>query len=158
MSWVTVSLRKMTLKNRINNLESELIRISQRLQTVANNESYNQQADQLNHNYQIAAMNAAYNDTISKIDTNTNGDNQKQLAAQKNIMTATNNYNSAMQMEDSIFNAKNTARQHMVDAQTNALEAQQEQVEAQIKAARAEYESLGEAMDQDIKDGAIKLV
>lgn len=157
MSWVTISLRKMTLKNRINNLESELIRISQQLQTVANNESYNQQADQLNHNYNVAAANAAYQESLNGIDTNADGDNEKQLEAQRNIANVTLAYNNQMQMEDSIFEAKNSARQRMTDAQSNALEAQQEQVETQLKAAKAEYDSLGEAVKDDIKRDTISL-
>ncbi len=158
MSWVTVSLRKMTLKNRINTLESDLIRISQRLQSIANNESYNQQADQLNHNYNVAALNAAYSDQMSQIDTNANGDTKKQLEAQKAIAVATNTYNNQMQIQDSIFEAQNTTRQNLADAQTQALEAQQEQIESQLKSARAEYESLGDALKNDIEKGVIKLV
>ena len=181
MGWVTVSLRKMTLKNRINNLETDLIRISQQLQTTANNGAYEQQNDQLEYNYNLSIMNDDYMKRIDSIQRRTSGSSTNpngvsagsysgSYAGSSSSSTIDNSvfaldmwranaeYNQKRQNAESIFNAKNNARQAKVDAESNGLEAQKEQIEAQLKAARAEYESLGQAMDQDIKDGAIHLV
>lgn len=44
MGWAALSLRKMTLKQRINNLEQRLVNISQELQSMYDSSSYAQQA------------------------------------------------------------------------------------------------------------------
>lgn len=48
--------------------------------------------------------------------------------------------------------------QETINQQETQLQLEQEQVETQLEAARAEYESLDEAVSQDIQSGAISLV
>lgn len=62
-----------------------------------------------------------------------------------------------MNME-SIFQAEQDSMLQEVNQKQQQLELEQEQVEQQLAAARAEEEQLGEAVSQDIKNDAIKLV
>ena len=155
MGWATVASRKAELKNRINTLETRAMEISQEKQTIANQASYDQQEVQLKGNYEQALLNQDYQNAMDAI----NNDRKASDAdKQQSIMKVQTEYNNRMNIFQQTQQAKLNSQKHLTDARTNALEAQQEQIESQLKAARAEYDNLGQAMDQDIKDGAIKLI
>ena len=150
MSWVSLSLRKLTLKNRINNLESDLVRISQALQTAEQSYSYEEQRSNLFYNYELSQINQNYQGAIAGAGT----DSQ----AVYSVFQAAVAYQTRMQMQTSIFNAESEVRRRKSDAETSALEAEQTEVETQLSAARAEYDSLTNAIHEDIKKNAITLV
>ncbi len=60
MTWVSVSLRKMELKNRINTLESQLIDISQRMQTIADEKASEQTKQALQSNFELSQVRTKY--------------------------------------------------------------------------------------------------
>lgn len=162
MGWASLSLRKMTLKQRINNLEQRLTNISQELQTMYDSSSYSQQALGLEKNQAALALQTTYSNNINTLGgtygSGTGSTSTDQLAQ----------YNAALQQEqlsymynqmiqNSMFSAKEQAMQESINQQETALELEQEQLETQLQAARAEYQSLDQAIGQDIQDGAIKL-
>lgn len=159
MAWVTISLRKMVLKQRISMLESRLITLSQQQQSLANSGAYAQQF-----------LNAMKDDKYGQLQLQRQnaiqgmaGQAPQDASAESNLQytNSLNNVNlqssfSQMQL-DSIFQGYEDGLRSESDRKARALEAEQVQIETQLKAARAEEENLGKAMDQDIKNGAINL-
>lgn len=160
MGWAALSLRKMTLKQRINNLEQRLVNISQELQSMYDAASYSQQALGVEKTQALANLQNTYsNNSATLASTYTGGTSTADLA----------NYNAALQQEqlsymynqmiqNSMFSTKEQAMQDSINQAETQLELEQEQVETQLEAARAEYQQLDQACSQDISDGAIKLV
>ncbi len=147
MTWATLSVRKMILKNRINTLEAELLRVSQSLQTAYDNASYDQRVNQMAYDEKLAGLTDNYRTNMD----NLSGTGE---AYQKDYNDVTLNYMNGKKALDNLFNGQNQIIQDKSNAQTKALEAEQEQIETQLEVARAEYEQLDKACSQDIKDGA----
>lgn len=165
MGWVTLSLRKMALKQRISNLEYRLVQLSQEQQSLANSSSYAQRELSSIQNLKTAALSRnranllkqARNDySANSSDSSTTSD------AYLNLQSALDDINLNYQFEqmniESIFQAQQDTLLQEVNTKQQQLELEQEQVEQQLAAARAEEEQLGEAVSQDIKNDAIKLV
>ncbi len=153
MTWATISARKMVLKNRINTLETELIRISQRLQDAYDDAAYDQRKNQLNYDYELAGLTDEYQAGMDGLE----GQDLQGQAFQGAYNTVVMQYMDDKRQLDAGFAAQNQMVQDKADAKTKALEAEQEQIETQLEAARAEYESLDKACSEDIKNGAINL-
>ncbi len=235
MTWASISLRKMELKNRINSLESQLIDISQQIQTIANKGAARETQASLWSNYNLTLINNQYmtnmqlaqntnwnavsainsctsaediqkyidkykeetgnSDFTLNLDTydtttveglaeakqalinaipetalfaahaalgETNGTVFGDVSINSNYYSAnaaaTISYNNQKLALDTQTQAQSNVLRGETDSQTQALEAQQEQIQTQLKAARAEYENLDQALDNDISKGAIKLV
>lgn len=160
MAWVTISLRKMVLKQRISMLEARLIELSQQQQSLANNSNYSQQAMNAMKDMHYGQLQVDNQGAINTMMQNVPGEG---ASAQDSLdfNNSLNNLNLANMQErmrlDSIFENEENNMRSEVDRKARALEAEQVQIETQLKAARAEEESLGKAMDQDIKNGAIQL-
>lgn len=160
MGWAALSLRKMTLKQRINNLEQRLVNISQELQSMYDSSSYAQQALGVEKTNALASLQQTYSNNTSTLAgtyqgaTDTNALNQYNQALQQEQLSLM--YNQMIQ--NSLFTAKETAMQDSINQAETQLQLEQEQVETQLEAARAEYESLDQACSQDIQSGAIKLI
>ena len=155
MTWASISLRKMELKNRINDLEAEDINISQQLQTLSKQSSRDQESTNLDTNYQKTLLSKEYQDAVKLVNDDKKADATKKQEALTKLQQQ---YTEKVSLFESQQQMISNSRRDVTDSQVKALEAQQQQVETQLKAANAEYQNLGEAMDQDIKDGAIKLV
>lgn len=153
MTWASISLRKMELKNRINRFESELIQVSQRLQTISNKASYNENINSSYYTYNLSVVNADYQNAITMASQATDSTLQTSAMYQAQLT-----YSNQKAVLEAMKQAWSDAKKSETDAEAQTLEAQQEQLQTQIKAARAEYDSLGDAMDNDINKGAIKLV
>ena len=165
MTWATISTRQMVLKNRINCLETQLIRISQEIQSTYDESSYDQQFAQMDYGENLAQAQDVYQKEMDKIynDHTKNADgsdasNNNTYDETKRYNDATRTYLNAKRNLDKKLEANNRVNQDRTDAKTRALEAQQEQIETQLEAARAEYDQLDKACSQDIQKGAIKLV
>ena len=161
MGWVTLSLRKMTLKQRISNLEYRLVQISQEQQTLANQSSYaqrylgmmqNQSTSQLNVD-RLNYLNQARGSFSSE-----SSDYQGQLNLQSALDEINLNYSFEKMNMESVFQAQQDSMLQDINSKQQQLELEQEQLQTQLSAARAEEEQMSQAMDQDIKNGAIKLV
>lgn len=165
MAWVTISLRKLTLNARVNSLEYRLMKLSQDKQSQQSSAAYAQ--SQLN-----MQKNNAYMSVQNINSANVKNITDAMMAAQKNGQTdqATmqdfNNRiadsNSGMQMskmmQDSLFQAQEDGMLQENNRKEAAIDQEIQMIETQLKAARAEEESLGKALDEDIKSSAIKLM
>ncbi len=163
MGWAALSLRKMTLKQRINGLEQRLVNISQELQTMYDSSSYSQQALGVEKNQAQLALQSTYSNNLNTLQgtygnggTSTSTDDLAKYNAAMQQEQLSYMYNQMIQ--NSMFSAKEQAMQESINQQETALELEQEQIETQLEAARAEYQSLDQAVSQDIQGGAIKLV
>ena len=67
MGWAALSLRKMTLKQRINNLEQRLVNISQELQSMYDSGSYAQQAMGVEQSQAMMALQNTYSNNTATI-------------------------------------------------------------------------------------------
>lgn len=160
MGWAALSLRKMTLKQRINNLEIRLTTVSQELQSMYDASSYAEQALGIEKTNALADLQSTYSSNVSTLaetysDTSdTDALSEYNAALQQEQLSLT--YNQMIQ--ESLFTAKESALQETINEQETQLELEQEQLETQLEAARAEYDSLDDACSQDIQSGAISLV
>ena len=160
MGWAALSLRKMTLKQRINNLEIRLTTVSQELQSMYDASSYAEQALGVEKTNALADLQSTYSSNVSTLaetysDTSdTDALSEYNAALQQEQLSLT--YNQMIQ--ESLFTAKESALQETINQQETQLELEQEQLETQLEAARAEYDSLDEACSEDIQSGAISLV
>lgn len=157
MGWAALSLRKMTLKQRINSLEQRLVNISQQEMSMYDSSSYAQQA--------IGVQKTQAASHLQQIFDNNSKTIQQQYANATSTQDL-NNYNIAIQNEqlslqynqmiqNSLFQAKESAMQNSINQSETQIALEKEQVETQLEAARAEYESLDQACSSDIKSGAI---
>lgn len=160
MGWAALSLRKMTLKQRINDLEQRLTTISQELQTMYDSSSYAEQAIGVEKSQALSSIMQTYSDNSSTISSQYQGSSDTASLSE---------YNTALQQEqlsyqynqmilNSMFTAKEQAMQDTINQSETQLELEQEQIETQLEAARAEYQNLDDAVSSDIQDGAISLV
>ena len=160
MGWVTISLRKMALKQRVSNLQYRLLQISQERQSVANQSQYtqrylnamkNQQYSGISDSY-MAAVQAAQNGAANLDPTSSDWSNYQTSLDQLALVQ------SRQQMAaDSVFQSLEDSILGDVNRRDQQLEAEQTQIETQLQAAQAELESLDQAMDDSIKSSAIKL-
>lgn len=152
MTWASISLRKMELKNRINHIESKLLQVSQRLQTATNKASYNENINNSYYTYQLSLVNADYQNSITL--ASQASDSNAQTAAMYQAQLAYSNNKAVLEaMKQSWSDTKKSE----TDAEAQTLEAEQEQLQTQLKAANAEYDSLDETLSNDIQKSAIKL-
>ncbi len=166
MGWVTLSLRKMALKQRISNLEYRLVQLSQEQQSLANSSSYaqrelgmiqNQKTSQLSLNRMNLLKQARNNYSANSSDDSTNSQ-QSYLNLQTALDEINLNYQFEQMNMESIFQAQQDSMLQEINNRQQQLELEQVQVQDQLAAARAEEEQLSEAVSQDIKNDAIKLV
>ena len=160
MGWASISLRKMQLKQRINNYEQRLMHISQELQSMYDSSSYAQQAAGVEKSQALGNIATQYQANLDSLSSQAGSGTDAASLAQYNtaIQQEQLSYTYNKMITDSLFSAKSQALQDQVNEQETQLELEQEQVETQLEAARAEYQSLDLACSQDVKDGAIKLV
>ena len=160
MGWVTISLRKMALKQRVSNLQYRLLQISQERQTIANQSQYTQRAINAMKNQQYSGITDSYTSAVQELQNQNMGTDPTsgawsmyQSALDQLALTQ-----SRQQMSvDSIFQGYEDALMGDVNRRDQQLEAEQTQIETQLQAAQAELKSLDEAMEQSIQDSAIKL-
>lgn len=162
MGWVTLSLRKMALKQRISNLEYRSIQLSQEQQSLSNQSSYQQRYLGMKKNQDLMSLSQQRQNYLQqargKYSNQDSLSTQDTLDLQSALDEINLNYQFAEMNAESVFQAEQDSMLQQINARQEQLELEQQQVEAQLKAARAEEESLSSAMDQDIKNDAIKLV
>ncbi len=160
MGWAALSLRKMTLKQRINNLEQRLVTISQELQSQYDSSSYAEQAIGVEKSNALADLQSTYSSNVSTISSQYSGSTDTDALAEYNtaLQEEQLSYMYNQMIQNSVFTAKEQALQDTINQSETQLQLEQEQVETQLEAARAEYDSLDEACSQDIQSGAISLV
>ncbi len=160
MGWVTISLRKMALKQRTSNLQYRLLQISQERQSLANQSQYTQRYLNAMKNQQYSGITTSYMDAVQQLQ-NESADldpTSKEWTAYQTALDQASLVQSRQQMAaDSIFQGYEDALMGDVNRRDQQLEAEQTQVETQLQAAQAELEQLDQAMDDSIKNSAIKL-
>ncbi len=157
MTWVSVSLRKMTLKGRINGLEERLMNISQQIQSTQEQSANALRGNSLESQANSAAASSAFKSTLSDLKEQKNSNTIDSSTYQANIFEAYTQWTED-KSSGSIFDAQAEIIRSEAAAKTSALEMEQEMLEAQLKSARSEYDALGEALDKDIEQSTIKLV
>ena len=160
MGWVTISLRKMALKQRVSNMQYRLLQVSQERQTIANQSQYTQRYLNAMKNQQYSSITNSYMSAVQELQNNAaNMDpTSSEWSAYQTSLDQLALVQSRQQMAvDSVFQGYEDALMGDVNRRDQQLEAEQTQLETQIQAAQAELESLDEAMEQSIQDSAIKL-
>lgn len=160
MGWVTISLRKMALKQRVSNLQYRLLQISQERQSIANQSQYAQRYINAIKNEQYGSIQSSYFDNVQKLQGESADldPTSKEWTAYQTALDQFSLVQSRQQMAaDSIFQGYEDSLMNDVNRRDQQLEAEQTQVETQLQAAQAELESLDQAMDDSIKNSAIKL-
>ncbi|MBR2386483.1 hypothetical protein IKA92_04220 [bacterium] len=159
MAWVTFSIRKLTLKSRVNQLNARVMQISQQLQTQQRQGAYKLEMLQTNKNAVLENLDTQYNQQIQNLS------NQAQNAKDKDKTNINNQITELQQAQSaekeywtSLFERQEKQLTEENQRKEAALEMQQEQIQTQAEAAKAEYDSVKEACSQHIKDDAPKFV
>lgn len=160
MGWVTLSLRKMALKQRVSNLEYRLVQISQQQQTLDNTSSYSQRQMGMLQNQQMMLLNSDRLNYLKDVRGSFSSEGstyEDQLELQQRLDEINFSYQFNQMNMESVFQAEEDALLKQVNIQQQQLELEQQQIQTQLAAAQAELESLDSAITNDIKNGAIKL-
>lgn len=160
MGWVTISLRKMALKQRVATLQYRDLQISQERQSLANQSQYTQRYVNAMKNQQYGDITNSYMDGIAALNKKAENidPNSKDWTVYQNSLDQAALLQSRQQMAaDSIFQGYEDALMGDVNRRDQQLEAEQVQVETQLQAAQAELKNLDDAMKSSIEDSAIKL-
>ncbi len=160
MGWVTLSLRKMALKQRVSMLQYRLVTISQQKQTAANQSQYQQRAFNIEKNQGIRGIDQSYYSTVQGLNQDNAETSTTDTAAWNTYQNSLDaaSMNQAMQRSvfDSEYEAKESILMDEINRKEQQLDAEQIQIETQIKAAEAELKSLDEAIDESIDSSAPK--
>lgn len=159
MGWAAISLRKMTLKQRIDSLNQRLMHISQEQQSLYDSSSYAQQAAGVEQSQMMTSIMQSYQNNTDAI---------KEKYKDKTDQASLSEYNTALQEEqmtysynkmivDSMCTGKSQAMQDTISDAETRLSLEQEQLQTQLEAAQAEYDSLEKTVSDSIQKGAIKL-
>lgn len=161
MGWVTLSLRKMVMTQRVSQLEHRLTRLSQEQQSLANGSAYSERAIGIRKTEAYRNLELSYSQKTNQIASNFGNGNTNQIADlaqyQVQIQQSQLDYMYNKMVIDSVFTQEEQMLQDQVNAKQNYLETEQEQVETQLEAARAELEQLDKATSEDIKSSTISL-
>ncbi len=162
MGWITLSLRKLVLTQRVSELEHRLTKLSQEQQTLSNSSSYSERVIGVEKSEAYKNIIANYSNSINSISQNFQNGPVTDIGITgqyyTDIQSAGLEYLYNKMNTDSIFTAKEQALQDEVNQKQTQLDLEQEQIETQLEAARAEKEKLDEAISQDIKSSTISLV
>ena len=163
MGWMSLSLRKMVLTQRVSELEHRLTKLSQEEQTLANSSSYAERAIAVEKTQAYNTLNTDYtnkmNSMLSQFNTGQPVTDMSVLAQYNtDLQTAQLGYMYNKMNIDSIFTAKEEAMQDEINERQTQIDLEQEQLETQLEAARAEKEQLDKAISEDIKSSTISLV
>ena len=162
MGWVTLSLRKMVLTQRVSALENRLLHLSQEEQSLANSSAYTERAIGLEKQEAYSSLMNNYSGNLNNISSFVSSGNASDPATliqyQAELQQQQLDYMYNKMMIDSVFTQKEQSLQDQVNVKQTYLELEQEQVETQLEAARSELEQLDEACSQDIKASTISLV
>lgn len=160
MGWVTISLRKMALKQRESSLQYRLMQISQERQSLANQSNYTQRYVNAMKNQENGNIMNGYMDAVEQLQQqgqNIDPTSKEWTAYQKALDQASLVQSRQQMAADSIFQGYEDGLMGDVNRREQQLDGEQVQIETQLKAAQAELESLDQAMDNSIKNSAIKL-
>ena len=162
MGWVTLSLRKMVLTQRVSALENRLLHLSQEEQSLANSSAYTERAIGLEKKEAYSSLMNNYSGNLNNISSFVSSGNASDPATliqyQAELQQQQLDYMYNKMVIDSVFTQKEQSLQDQVNVKQTYLELEQEQVETQLEAARSELEQLDEACSQDIKSSTISLV
>ncbi len=161
MGWVTLSLRKMVMTQKVSRLEHRLVQLSQEQQSMHNSSSYAERVIGIDKTEAFKALQEKFTQDLNNI-TNpiTQGGNQANALAQYQVQLQQSqlDYMYNKMMIESVFTAKEQALQDKINDKQTYLDLEQEQVETQLEAARAELEQLDDAVSKDIERSTISLV
>lgn len=162
MGWVTLSLRKMVLTQRVSALENRLLHLSQEEQSLANSSAYTERAIGLEKQEAYSSLMNNYSGNLNNISSFVSSGNASDpgtlIQYQAELQQQQLDYMYNKMVIDSVFTQKEQSLQDQVNVKQTYLELEQEQVETQLEAARSELEQLDEACSQDIKSSTISLV
>ena len=160
MGWVTLSLRKMVLTQRVSELENRLTKLSQAQQTLANSSAYQERALGLRRQDAYKNLMSEYSGGLNNIQwgiAGGNGNMSEMMQYQVQLQQSQLDYMYNKMMIDSVFTAQEQALQDQVNDKQTYLELEQEQVETQLEAARAELEQMDEAITHTMGWAALSL-
>lgn len=164
MGWVTLSLRKMVLTQRVSELEHRLTQLSQSQQTLANSSAYTERFIGLEKQQAYSSLTSEYSESLTNVsgifsNSTTQAADPATLAQYMAEMQQSQiDYMYNKMVVDSVFTQREQALQDEVNEKQTYIQLEQEQVETQLEAARAELEALDEAISSDIKQSTISLV
>ena len=150
MGYALFTARKLSVTARVNQLNAQLMSISQQQQDLANQISNKQQANNMRTaSANMAALNIFQN-SMSGVDSNSSD-------YQSTFDTAQMTYNKAM-AQNTVDSTMSDAEIQQLSQQDNALDMQRETLETQLNAASQELEQVKKAEESAIKNATPKYV
>ena len=154
MGWVTLTLRKLTLRAEISSLELRDIQMSRQIRSVQRNLSYEQSVFNNNKKQELSAAKADYleiRDNRPEVGSDEYNEWQLEYSA------AREDYEAQKQdINDYYDDIMNELEEAATDEETR-LQEEQTTLEAQLEAMRSELETVSEQISSDIDSSKLNL-
>lgn len=157
MGWVTLTLRKLTLRAEINNLELRDLQLSRELRRVHREKSYEQSVYNRAKKEELAAAKSALdNIRNSKSSDWEYGSNEYKQWQEQYALAKEDYEGQKLDINNYYDDLQNEMEEETTDKETE-IQDEQTEIEAQLQAMRAELETVNDQIGSDVKDQAIKL-
>lgn len=154
MGWVTLSLRKLTLRSQINDFELEDLKLSRQLRTVHRHLSYDKSVLNSDKNQELRAAKEGYLEARDKRPDITS---DEYAEWQQTFADAREDYQSAKaDIEDHYDTLMEDIEEEATDKE-NEIQEEQTVLEAELEAIRQELEAVNEQISNDIQSTKISL-
>lgn len=172
MGWITLTLRKQTLRAAINNKELQDLEISHQRRALSRQKNYensilsNQQESELEMAKQSTGYQDArdkYQELLASSSDYSDRDSTEYAEYKEALSEAANEYSLAKSEYDeqrtNIENYYDNEKQELEEESTrkeNIFDDEQTQIETQLEAMRQELESVSQQISTDIESSAVK--
>ena len=156
MGWITLSLRKLTLKAQINDLELQDIKLSRQLRTLHRHLSYDQSVFNNDKKAELSDAKKEY-DELRKERQNYQVGTPEYDEWQKRFSDVKEDYEAEkLEINDYYDDILTELEEESTEEETR-IQQEQAEIEAQLESSRQELEAINEQISNDIQNSKINL-
>ncbi len=154
MSWVTLTLRKLTLRAEINSLELRDIQMSRQIRSIQRNLSYEQSVFNNSKKHELADAKSSY---LEIRDNRPETDSEEYADWQLDYSAAREDYEAQKQDINDYYDDILSELEEAATDEETRMQEEQTTVEAQLEAMRGELETVNEQISSDIESSKLNL-
>ncbi len=154
MGWVTLTLRKQTLKSSINTAEFQDIQLSRKLRATQRHLSYDQSIYNADKSQELKDAKSAYTNIKNQ---RPSVDSTEYEQWKVDYANAQEEYNAQKQDIEDYYDGIMSELEDEAATEENRVQEEQTSLEAQLQAMNAELETVSEQISSDIDAQKIKL-
>ena len=154
MGWVTLTLRKLTLRAEINSLELRDLQLSRKTRSIQRNLSYEQSIYNNSKQHELNAAKSAY---LEIRDNRPETDSADYADWQLDYSAAREDYEAQKQDINNYYDDILSELEEAATDEETRIQEEQTTLEAQLEAMRSELESVNEQISSDIDSSKLNL-